>query len=127
MSCLLLVSLIASLISSPGHTGEPSNACKDDPKVVEQCRWFAGSMNLTASNGVMLFSRDDETLSYVVMGVEPTPGIDFKPGSTYIGEFEICPYTPVYSERYQHDENWTCIDNTRNIVELPWDAPPERY
>jgi hypothetical protein len=130
MPDLRIVTLVCAIlsISRSISAADASYSCKSDPKVVEQCRWFAGALSLTASNGVMLFSRDEETLSYVVMGEAPTPGLGaFNPGSTYIGEFEICPYAPVYSERYQHDEKWTCINDTRNIEELPWDGRPERY
>lgn len=123
----LTVVLAICALCACGERDDEPYSCKDDPKVVEQCRWFAGSMNLTASNGIMLFSRDDETLSYVVMNNSPLPSIDFKPGSVYVGEFEICPYASVYSERYQYDEKWTCINDARNIEELPWDGPEERY
>lgn len=124
---LLAVGLSIFAVAACERDLDKPYSCKDDPKVVEQCRWFTGSMNLTASNGIMLFSRDDETQSYVVMENSPLPEIDFKPGSVYVGEFEICPYAPVYSERYQHDENRTCINSTRNVEELPWDGPPDRY
>ncbi|MCA0199274.1 MAG: hypothetical protein LCH56_00350 [Proteobacteria bacterium] len=123
----LTTMLAICILGACGEKGEEPYSCKKDPKVVEKCRWFAGAMNLTASNGIMLFSRDDETLSYVVANNSPLPSIDFKPGSAYIGEFEICPYAPVYSERYQYDEKWTCINDARNVEELPWDGPPERY
>jgi hypothetical protein len=124
---ILLVGLAICIGTSSARGAEETYSCKDDPQVVEQCRWFAGSMNLTASNGIMLFSRDDETLSYVLVNNSPIASIDFKPGSTYVGDFEICPYAPAYSERYQYDEKRTCINDARNIVELPWDAPAERY
>lgn len=119
--------LFIVMMSGSASAAEPPHDCKADPEVVEPCRWFAGAMALTASNGIMLFSRDDETLDHVVRNGSDIPSFDFDYRSTYVGEFEICPYAPVYSDRYLHDEVHVCLNNVRNIEELPWDGPKDRY
>jgi len=131
MSVKLLTALfvLAALPIAPSSAADnPPYICKNDPLVVAPCHWFAGALALTASNGIMLFSRDDETLKYVVAGRGPLPHVrPLTPALSYVGEFEICPYAPVYSDRYKYDEKWTCINDARNLEMLDENSPEGRY